>query len=117
ARPVCRGRGGAGGAARTPGRGGRRKPRPLGRPVDGHRRPLTHARLGRLATPPVPVAFLGVFFVWPLAAILRRSLVVDGRLDVPWSVLTSDTTREAAWFTVWQGALPPAPRPRAPRPA
>jgi len=73
--------------------------------VDGHRRPLSHARLGRLATAAVPVAFLGVFFVWPLAAILRRSLVVDGRLDVPWSVLTSDTTREVAWFTVWQATV------------
>ena len=73
--------------------------------MDGHRRPLSHARLGRLATAAVPVAFLGVFFVWPLAAILRRSLVVDGRLDVPWSVLTSDTTREVAWFTVWQATV------------
>lgn len=50
----------------------------------------------------VPLAFLAVFFAWPLLAILERSLVVGGRLDVPFDVLTSETTREVAWFTVWQ---------------
>ena len=64
-----------------PPRGDRREPRPLGRPVDRHRRALSRA-----ATAAVPVAFLAVFFAWPLVAILERSLVVDGRLDVPWDV-------------------------------
>ncbi len=52
----------------------------------------------------VPLAFLAVFFVWPLVAILRRSLVVDGRVDVPWEVLTSDLTRDVLWFTFWQAS-------------
>lgn len=53
----------------------------------------------------MPVAFLAVFFVWPLVAIFRRSLVVDGRLDVPWEVLTSGITRDVAWFTLWQATV------------
>ncbi|MCZ7588813.1 MAG: ABC transporter permease subunit [Gaiella sp.] len=53
----------------------------------------------------MPVAFLAVFFVWPLVAIFRRSLVVDGRLDVPWEVLTSGVTRDVAWFTLWQATV------------
>ena len=53
----------------------------------------------------LPLAFLAVFFAWPLLAILERSLVAGGRLDVPLGVLTSDTTRDVAWFTLWQAAL------------
>jgi thiamine transport system permease protein len=53
----------------------------------------------------VPLAFLAVFFAWPLAAIFQRSLVVDGRLDAPFDVLTADTTREIAWFTLWQATI------------
>jgi thiamine transport system permease protein len=66
------------------------------------------ARTGALsgaALVAIPLAFLAVFFVWPLAAILERSLVTDGALDVPFGVLTSDTTREVAWFTLWQATV------------
>ena len=73
--------------------------------MDRDRRPLSASRPGRLLAVAIPVAFLAVFFVWPLVAILRRGLVVDGRLDVPWGVLTSDTTREVAWFTLWQATV------------
>ena len=59
--------------------------------MDRHRRTLS-----RTATAAVPIAFLALFFAWPLVAILRRSLVVDGRLDVPWGVVTSDLTREVS---------------------
>ncbi|MGL6280199.1 MAG: ABC transporter permease [Gaiella sp.] len=59
-------------------------------------------RLGRAALVAVPVAFLGLFFVWPLAAILERSLVVDGRLDVPLDVLVGERTLRVLWFTLWQ---------------
>ena len=53
----------------------------------------------------VPIAFLALFFAWPLVAILRRSLVVDGRLDVPWGVVTGGLTRQVLWFTLWQATV------------
>jgi thiamine transport system permease protein len=68
--------------------------------VDGHRRALTRA-----ATAAVPVAFLAVFFAWPLVAIFRRSLVADGSLDVPVDVLTASSTWHVAWFTFWQATV------------
>ena len=52
-----------------------------------------------------PVAFLAVFFAWPLGAILERSLVTDGSLDLPFDVLTQRSTLEIAWFTAWQAAV------------
>ncbi len=75
----------------------------MGRPVDRDRRPLSLA--ARTATVAVPLAFLAVFFAWPLAAILQRSLVRNGALDVPFDVLTSASTREIAWFTLWQATV------------
>lgn len=62
-------------------------------------------RTGRLALAAVPLGFLAVFFAWPLAAILERSLVADGRLDVPFDVITSGATLDIAWFTVWQASV------------
>ena len=70
--------------------------------MDRDRRALTR---GGAAVVAVPVAFLAVFLVWPLAAIGERSLVVDGALDLPLEVLTSASTREIAWFTLWQAVL------------
>jgi thiamine transport system permease protein len=66
--------------------------------MDRDRRALS---LGGAATVVVPVAFLAVFFAWPLVAILERSLVVDGTLDLPSDVVTRRTL-EIAWFTLWQ---------------
>jgi thiamine transport system permease protein len=48
----------------------------------------------------VPLAFLGLFFVYPLAAIVDRGL--RGAGDSPLDVLSDRTTREVVWFTVWQ---------------
>ena len=53
----------------------------------------------------VPVAFLAVFFAWPLLAILERSLRSGDGLDLPWDVLTQGSTLEIAWFTLWQAAV------------
>lgn len=61
--------------------------------------------LSRAATVAVPVAFLAIFFGWPLVAILERSLLVDGQVDLPLDVLTRETTREVAWFTLWQATV------------
>jgi thiamine transport system permease protein len=68
-------------------------------------RPALSGRSVRLALAAVPLCFLAVFFAWPLAAILERSLVVDGRLDLPLDVLTRRSTLDVAWFTVWQAAV------------
>jgi thiamine transport system permease protein len=48
----------------------------------------------------VPLAFLGLFFLLPLAAIVDRGL--RGAGDLPLDVLSDPLTREVVWFTVWQ---------------
>lgn len=76
----------------------------MDRRVDADRAAL-RARLGRAGIAAIPVLFLTVFFLWPLAAILERSLVVDGRLDVPLDLLADGRTLEVLWFTTWQAAV------------
>ena len=66
--------------------------------MDRDRRALA----ARAAIAALPLTYLAVFFGWPLVAILKRSLVVDGTLDLPLDVLTRGSTREIAWFTLWQ---------------
>ena len=48
----------------------------------------------------VPLAFLSLFFLYPLAAIVERGL--RGAGDSPVDVLTDPLTREVVWFTLWQ---------------
>ncbi len=57
-------------------------------------------RTWRAVTVGVPLAFLAVFFLYPLAAILDRGLRGDG--DPPLDVLSDPLTREVVWFTVCQ---------------
>lgn len=52
----------------------------------------------------IPLAFLALFFAFPLATILERGLRADGSLTSPVDVLTDPLTREVVWFTVWQAA-------------
>ena len=64
----------------------------------------------RLATPALaalPLAFLGVFFVYPVVSILALGLAPDGVLDIgaALGVLTQPFVAEVAWFTLWQAAL------------
>lgn len=49
----------------------------------------------------LPVAFLGYFFVYPLATILWTSLS-DGAGSAFATVFTTPTFRSVAWFTLWQ---------------
>lgn len=51
-----------------------------------------------------PFAFLAIFFVYPVVAILGRGLMPRGRLDLaPLADLVSDPAmRRVAWFTLWQ---------------
>jgi thiamine transport system permease protein len=58
------------------------------------------ARSWRVLTYGVPLAFLGLFFLYPLLAILDRGLRGSG--DAPLDVLSDPVTREVVWFTVWQ---------------
>ena len=54
----------------------------------------------RALTLGVPLAFLALFFLYPVASILERGLRGEG--DSPLDVLTDPLTREIVWFTVWQ---------------
>jgi len=67
--------------------------------VDGHRGSLS-GRAWRLVTVGVPLAFLALFFLYPVVAIVERGL--RGAGDAPLDVLTDPLTREIVWFTVWQ---------------
>jgi thiamine transport system permease protein len=49
----------------------------------------------------VPVAFLAVFFLWPVASIIARGWSAHVVTDL----LTDPGTRQVAWFTLWQAAL------------
>lgn len=55
----------------------------------------------------LPVAFLAVFYVWPLAAVLTRSLAPDGAID--WAPALAVLNRSATWrvvaFTLGQAVL------------
>lgn len=61
----------------------------------------------QLAIVAVPLVFLGVFFVWPVIAIIGRGLAPHGALDLdPLGNVGSDPgLRHVAWFTVWQAVL------------
>ena len=67
----------------------------------------TISRLGRAAPALVPLAFVGLFFVFPVASILVRGLAPNGVPDpsVPLQVLTRPETRDVLWFTLWQAIL------------
>lgn len=49
----------------------------------------------------LPLAFLGLFFAFPLASIVERGLR-SGEDQSAYDVLTDPITREVVWFTVWQ---------------
>jgi len=55
----------------------------------------------------VPLAFLSVFFVWPVAAIVWRGVAPDGALDLASAFDTLSRRRwwDVAWFTTWQAVL------------
>ena len=55
----------------------------------------------------IPIAFLGLFFAWPLAAIVWRGVAPDGTPDLPAlvEIVADDRWWRVAWFTTWQAAL------------
>jgi thiamine transport system permease protein len=69
--------------------------------VDSDRASLS-AAAWRALTVGVPLAFLALFFAFPLATILERGLRAGGGLASPVDVLTDPLTRDVVWFTAWQ---------------
>ena len=59
------------------------------------------SRTTRLVLAALPLAFLAIFFAWPVAAIIGRGLSAGGIRDV----LTDPGLRSVAWFTLWQATL------------
>lgn len=67
--------------------------------MDAHRAALRTRGFNLLAYG-LPLAFLAVFFVFPLAAIVDRGLrSSDGQSAL--DVLTDPVTRDVVWFTIW----------------
>ncbi|WP_408996417.1 ABC transporter permease [Streptomyces europaeiscabiei] len=68
------------------------------------RRPGSAARLGLMV---LPVAFFGVFFAYPVAAIVVRGLKADGTWDLGriGEVLGDSGIRHVLWFTTWQALV------------
>ncbi len=55
----------------------------------------------------IPLVFLGLFFVWPVATIVLTGLRPEGVLDLGalWRVLQDPTVGGVAWFTLWQAVV------------
>jgi thiamine transport system permease protein len=72
-----------------------------------HQGRINRARIARALMLAVPLAFLGVFFVYPVASIIGRGLTPDGSLDLSpiGNVVTDSQLRSVAWFTIWQAAV------------
>jgi thiamine transport system permease protein len=95
------------GPAPAPAPGGKPGGRPGRRPGGRRARPARGAAAVRLASAAVPLAFFGVFFAYPVAAITLRGLHQDGRWQ--WGragdVLADPGIRHVLWFTCWQAAV------------
>lgn len=61
----------------------------------------------RFVLPLLPLAFLAVFFFYPLGSILGLSLVPEGRLELGGfgEIVSSAYYRDTLWFTLWQAIL------------
>ncbi|NQV08011.1 iron ABC transporter permease [bacterium] len=69
--------------------------------------PLLRTRLIRGGVAALPLAFLAVFFVWPVVSIIWTGLAPGGSFDGSpiAKVLTDGDLLSVAWFTLWQAAL------------
>lgn len=76
----------------------------MGERVDAHRAALS-ARAWRALSYGVPLAFLALFFVYPLVSILERGLNAGANLASPFDVLNDQLTRDVLWFTLWQAVV------------
>ena len=56
----------------------------------------------------LPLAFLALFYLYPMGAIIRRGLSGGGGGgggEGVWQILTAATTLRALWFSTWQAAV------------
>lgn len=53
----------------------------------------------------LPVAFLGLFFVYPVATIIHRGLTSGDGFGFPLDVMTAPQTLRVLWFTFWQAGV------------
>ncbi len=56
----------------------------------------------RAAAYGLPLAFIALFFLYPLATIIERGLGAEGAGGSALDVLTDPVTRDVVWFTFWQ---------------
>ena len=61
-------------------------------------------RIPRALQAAVPIAFLAVLVVWPLIAVMDRSLTDVGLGEII-GILGRGAVRRVLWFTLWQAAL------------
>ncbi|MDH3606141.1 MAG: iron ABC transporter permease [Acidimicrobiia bacterium] len=68
---------------------------------------MTAGRVGKVALVGLPLGFLTVFYLYPVASILFTGLYEDGSFDFsPFGdVLSSSSLRGVAWFTFWQAMV------------
>ncbi|MEQ1786548.1 MAG: iron ABC transporter permease, partial [Acidimicrobiales bacterium] len=73
--------------------------------MDRPRAPLIRRRSAALLLAP-PIAFLVLFFAWPVANIIAEGLRGDAGWDLTGvgDVLGDAGLRQVAWFTLWQAA-------------
>lgn len=76
----------------------------------GIQQPVAAGERGPLATAAllaIPIAFLAVFFVYPVATIIITGLRPEGSFELGrvWAVVTDPIVGRVAWFTLWQAAL------------
>jgi thiamine transport system permease protein len=64
-------------------------------------------RVGRALLIGLPLGFLGLFYLYPVASILLTGLYRDGGLDLATfrDVLTDAPLRGVLWFTLWQAVV------------
>src|SRR3954454_13973276 len=68
--------------------------------VDRHRAAMTNRRLGT-ALGMLPLMFGAVFFLYPVAAIMARTLSGQALFDA----VSDGSLRRVLWFTAWQAAV------------
>jgi thiamine transport system permease protein len=75
--------------------------------MDRNRSPLKPDALLRHGLILVPLAFLIIFFFYPLFSIFSLSLAPDGQPDLTsfGKIVSSAYYRDTLWFTIWQAAL------------
>ncbi|WP_188043523.1 ABC transporter permease [Changpingibacter yushuensis] len=71
--------------------------------ISRHRKGMMWPRMAWTLAAAVPVAFLAVFFFWPVATMLARGFISDGGFDLSAfrDVLGSMRTWRIVWQTVW----------------